>query len=232
MRVLGLIPARGGSKGIPRKNLRVVAGSPLISYTIESALAAKTLARVVVSTDDDEISEVAGSLGADVPFRRPADLARDETPMVDVLVHAIEQLGGTDAYDAVCLLQPTSPIRSGGLIDACVRAFEDATTFDSLVTMRRIPDEHHPSWAFSIDGDGALKLASGESEPPTARQTLAPAYHRSGALYLVRSAVLLEHHSLYGKRSLGYVLDDAEHVNIDDPSDLDAAEKLLSRSPS
>src|SRR5258706_10337909 len=122
MEVLGIIPARGGSKGIPRKNLVRLAGRPLIAYTCDAARGSERLTRVIVSTDDDEIAETARGLGVEVPFMRPAHLAADETPMVDVLLDALATLGRVDNYrpDVIVLLQPTSPLRRSAHVDAAV----------------------------------------------------------------------------------------------------------------
>src|ERR1043165_7692073 len=121
IRVLGIIPARGGSKGIPRKNIRLLAGKPLLQYTAEAAQKAKLLTRVILSTEDEEIAEVGRRCGLEVPFLRPANLATDTTPTLDVVQHLVQTLEKTGArYDAICLLQPTAPLRERGQIDACI----------------------------------------------------------------------------------------------------------------
>src|SRR6266542_734123 len=126
-RVLGIITARGGSKGIPRKNIRVLAGKPLLQYTAEAALGAKRLSRVILSTEDEEIAEVGRRCGIEVPFMRPLELAQDDTPTLPVLQHAVRTLEGAGVrYDAICLLQPTVPLRPSHAIDACIQLLSES----------------------------------------------------------------------------------------------------------
>jgi len=134
MKILGLIPARGGSKGIPRKNIKPLGGKPLIAYSIEAGLKSRYLDKVLVSTDDEEIAQVARQYGADVPFIRPAELARDDTPTLPVIQHALRFLADKgETYDAVCLLQPSSPFRTPAFIDAAIEKYVRSGA-DSLVT--------------------------------------------------------------------------------------------------
>lgn len=226
-RVLGLIPARGGSKGIPRKNARDLLGKPLLAYTADAARAATRLTRVVLTTDDEEIAALGRALGLEVPFRRPAELARDDTPMVPVVAHALRALAAAgDAFDAVCLLQPTSPLRRAADIDACVALLDDPRV-DAAVTVLPVPHEHNPHWVFEPDGDGFLRLATGEAEPIPRRQALPPAFHRDGAVYVARSALVLERGTLLGGRLRGHPTDPRRHVNLDTPDDWTRAESLL-----
>lgn len=225
MKVLGLVPARGGSKGIPRKNIRPLAGRPLLAYTAAAALAAETLARVVLSTDDDAIAEAGIAAGLAVPFRRPPELAEDDTPTLPVVQHALAWLARHgERYDAVCLLQPTSPFRRPETIDACVRLLERSGA-DSVVTIARIPPEHHPRWAYFRDADGFLRLADGEAAPPPRRQELAPAFCRDGAVYVVRSEIVSAG-SLYGARIAGHLSEEEDAVNLDQMSDWSRAEAI------
>lgn len=229
MRVLGLVPARGGSRGVPRKNARLLGGKPLLQYTADAALAARLLTRVVLSTDDAEIAEIGRRCGLDVPFMRPAELARDETPMVPVVRHALEAVEATDgAYDAVCLLQPTAPLRGSEEIDACIELLERAGA-DTVITVRRVPEEYNPHWVYFADESGALSLSTGEAAPIARRQELPPAFHRDGAVYVARRAVVMERGSLFGDRVLGYVADREHTVNIDGPADWRRAEQLVER---
>jgi CMP-N-acetylneuraminic acid synthetase len=229
MRVLGLVPARGGSRGVPRKNARLLGGKPLLQYTADAALAARLLTRVVLSTDDAEIAEIGRRCGLDVPFMRPAELARDETPMVPVVRHALEAVEATDgAYDAVCLLQPTAPLRGSEEIDACIELLERGEA-DTVITVRRVPEEYNPHWVYFADESGALSLSTGEAAPIARRQELPPALHRDGAVYVARRAVVMERGSLFGDRVLGYVADREHTVNIDGPADWRRAEQLVER---
>ena len=151
MKTLGLITARGGSKGIPRKNVRMLAGKPLIAWTIEAALHAGVLDAVVVSTDDEEIAAVAREAGAEVPFIRPPELAKDSTPGLDPVLHALDAL---PSYDAVLLLQPTSPLRSPDDIRACLRLAAESVAA-SVVSV--CEPQAHPFWTYRLLEDGRLQ---------------------------------------------------------------------------
>lgn len=228
-KVLGIVTARGGSKGIPRKNLVTLAGKPLLQYTAEAALAAKTLSRVILSTDDPEIAEVGRLCGLEVPFMRPKELAQDDTPTLPVLQHAVrflEEKG--ERYDAICLLQPTNPLRKPEWIDDCVRLLFERGA-DAVVTVLPVPYEYNPHWVYFQREDGTLYLSTGEKEPIPRRQLLPPAFHREGSVYVTRRDVLMEQNSLYGEKLLGYVLNPEECVNIDSIEDLARAEELLKK---
>lgn len=228
MRVLGIVPARGGSKGVPRKSIRNLGGVPLLCYTATAALAARRLTRVVLSTDDVEIAEVGRRAGLEVPFIRPAALADDAAPMLGVVRHAIETIEATDPerWDAVCLLQPTVPFRDPTEIDACVELLA-STGADCALTVRPIPAEHHPLWAYVEAPDGALRLFTGDAEPRTRRQDLPRAFHRDGSVYVTRRDVVMLSNSLYGGRVVGLPMEGAARVNIDTMSDWADAERIL-----
>jgi CMP-N,N'-diacetyllegionaminic acid synthase len=226
MRVLGIVPARGGSKGIPGKNVRPLGGKPLLVHTAEAALAARRLSRVVLTTDDERIAEVGRGCGLEVPFLRPAELAMDDTPTLPVLQHVVAELEKTgDRFDAVCLLQPTSPFRRAGDIDGCISLLESAG-LDAVVSVLPVPPEHNPHWVYFQDGEGLLRLATGEEQPIPRRQELPPALHRDGSVYVTRRDVLMEGNSLYGKR-LGGFLADSRSLNLDTPADWERAERLV-----
>jgi CMP-N,N'-diacetyllegionaminic acid synthase len=227
MRVLGVVTARGGSKGVPRKNVRLLAGKPLLAWTADAARAATRLQRTILSTDDEEIAEVGRAAGLDVPFMRPAQLATDAAPTLPVLQHAVgflEQQG--DRYDAICLLQPTTPLRSATLIDACITRFEEARA-DTLITVLPVPAEHNPHWVYFDTPDEALRLSTGEPAPIPRRQELPPAWHREGSVYLMLRDVLMVQSTLYGARVIGYPLDPSQCVDIDTPEDWLRAEQLM-----
>lgn len=229
MRVLGLVPARGGSKGIPRKNLVRLGDRSLLEWTAGEALQAETLSRIVLSTDDEEIAEHGRRCGLEVPFLRPAHLAADGVPTLPVVqwtLRRLEEQGQDSLYDAVCLLQPTSPFRTAEDIDGCVRLLKSSAA-DSVVSVRPVPLEFNPHWVYVRDDAGRLSLSTGEAEPIARRQMLPPAYHRDGAVYVTRRAVLLEANSLFGTAVVGYLSTSARHANIDSWDDLWQAEKLL-----
>jgi CMP-N-acetylneuraminic acid synthetase len=227
MRVLGVITARGGSKGVPRKNIRLLSGKPLLAWTAGAALAARRLTRVILSTEDAEIARVGRDCGLEVPFLRPPELAQDTTPTIPVLQHAVRELeGGGDRFDAICLLQPTSPLRTAAVIDGCIALFETSGA-DSVVTVLPVPHEHNPHWVYFEDGQGYLRLSTGEAAPLPRRQMLPAAWHREGSVYVVRRDVLMIAGSLYGERLCGYRMDAELSVNIDTVEDFERAEHLM-----
>jgi CMP-N,N'-diacetyllegionaminic acid synthase len=211
--VLGLIPARGGSKGIPRKNLAPVAGKPLIAWTVATARAARTLTRVVVSTDDDEIAREAG---AEV-LRRPAALAADDTPMLRVLRHAVDELGP----DVVVLLQPTSPLRRAEHVDGVVQLLLD-TGADSVVSLVEVPHAYRP--------ESLMDVVDGRAIPRNrakARQAKASVYARNGPAVLALRADRLGD-DLYGGDCRPYLMDARYSLDVDTPFELELAHLLLS----
>lgn len=226
MRILGVIPARGGSKGIPGKNIRLLGGKPLLSYTWKSASESQLLTRTILSTEDDKIIEVAQSLTIEIPINRPEKLARDNTPTLAVIVDLLESLKKkNETYDAVCILQPTAPFRRKNLIDEAILKFLDSGA-DSLVSVRELPHQFNPHWVFEAK-DELLKIATGEEEIVSRRQDLPKAYHRDGAIYLTKTEVLLNENSLYGKK-IGYIdTSNDPYVNLDTPKDWLKAENIL-----
>lgn len=223
-RVLGLIPARGGSKGVPRKNIKPLGGRPLVCWTIHPALAARTLSAIVVSTDDEEIAEVSREAGAEVPFLRPPELATDSAATLPVILDTLDRLRTTHGeFDAVCLLQPTSPFRPSERIDEAVERLSTERA-DSVVSVRRIPAEHHPDWALVCRADGTAGWATGRQEPPARRQELEPAFHREGSIYVTRTEVL-RGGSLFGTRMVLSEVTGAT-VNIDTVEDWEQAEQI------
>ncbi len=230
MRVLGIIPARGGSKGIPRKNVKLLNGKPLLAYTIESAIAAKRLDRTILSTEDNEIAELGLSLGIDVPFMRPPELSGDEAPTFPVVMHAVEELEKAgDRFEAVCLLQPTNPLRRSEDIDRCIELLE-STGADSVVTVSEVPHQYNPNWVYLQNDYGELTLSTGETRPIARRQDLPRAFYREGSVYVTRRSVLYRYEDLYGRRLRGYEIDRSRSVNIDTEEDWHRAERLLIRS--
>ncbi|WP_026935509.1 cytidylyltransferase domain-containing protein [Christiangramia echinicola] len=224
MKVLGLITARGGSKGIPGKNIKLLGNKPLIVYSIEDATKSKLLSRLVVSSDDKSILAVARENAAEVPFKRPAELAADDTPSLEVIKHAVQFFKEKNEYfDAVCVLQPTTPFRRKGLIDEAIAKMQQGN-YDSVISVREIPTEYNPHWAFEEQG-GQLKIATGERYPIPRRQELPRAYHRDGAVYVTRTESIFEN-SLFGDK-IGFVDTSMDpYVNIDTPADWNKAEEL------
>jgi CMP-N,N'-diacetyllegionaminic acid synthase len=212
--VLGIIPARGGSKGIPRKNIRSMAGTPLLLYTARAVLAATSLSRILLSTDDPEIAAVGRSAGLEVPFLRPAELSQDSTPMVQVVLHALAWTRSCGLeYEAICLLQPTSPLRSASTIDRCVALLWERDA-DSVISVRPVPPEHNPHWVYFESPTGLLEPFVRGTEI-TRRQELPPAYHADGSVFVVKTEVVMREHSLKGKRMIGAVSPENEAADLD-----------------
>lgn len=218
MAILGLIPARGGSKGIPRKNVRSIAGKPLIAWTIEAALATRSLDRVVVTTDDAEIAEIAVAHGADVPFLRPADLARDETPGIDPVLHALDVLPG---HDTVVLLQPTSPLRTSGDIAAAV-ALSGGGRAGNVIS---VSEAAHVGWTFAMDAAGVLEF--GARDVAMRRQDMARQFVLNGAIYVAATDRLRAARSFLVPGAIGYPMPAERSVDIDTTLDWRVAEMLL-----
>lgn len=226
MRILGIIPARSGSKGVPGKNRKKLGEKPLIQYTLEQAQKSLHLTQIIVSTDDPEIAEIATHLGVEVPFLRPAELATDTASSMDVVQHAVTFLENKGQFfDAVCLLQPTSPFREHGFIDKAISLFI-AKKSDALVSMLPVPQEFNPHWVFEKEGNGFLKIATGENEIIKRRQDLPQAFFRDGSLYLTKIESIKKG-SFYGN-SLSYIESNPDlYVNIDTLTDWNLAEQLL-----
>jgi CMP-N,N'-diacetyllegionaminic acid synthase len=227
MRILGLIPARSGSKGVPRKNIKLLGGKPLIAYTIEAAINSMQFTDVVVSTDDTEIANIAKKHGAKVPFIRPVNLSTDTAKSIDVVIHALEILENSGAsYDAICLLQPTNPFRTEQFIIDAINKFITERT-ETLLSVLPVPSEFNPHWTFEINSEGYLDIATGEKEIITRRQELPVALYRDGSIYLVLTDTIKTRKSFYGK-TIGYIEADINrHINIDTMEDWKKAEILL-----
>lgn len=224
MAVLAIIPARGGSKRIPRKNIKPLRGKPLIGWTVDAAKRASLIDRTIVSTDDEEIASVARELGADVPFIRPAELAADETPGIAPVLHAIEQL---PMFDWVLLLQPTSPLRTHADIEAIWQLCQDGGT-SSAVSITEV--SKHPYWMYAQDDLGRIEPLIAGRPDVTRRQDLPPAYALNGALYLARTDWLLERQGFVGPETLGYIMPPERSVDLDAPQDWRWVEFLIEQS--
>ena len=227
MEVVGVIPARGGSKAVPRKNLALLAGRPLIAYTVDAASASTLLTRVVVSTDDPEIAATARQLGADVPFLRPSHLASDETPMLDVLADLVASFERRESYrpDILVLLQPTSPFRRAEHIDAAVELLTSSGA-DSVVTVAPVPHQFGPASLMQLDGDRLLPYTAGPA--PLRRQDKPRLFARNGpAVVAVRTHVVTEQRTLYGTDTRGLIMTRQDSIDIDEPFDLALSELLL-----
>ena len=221
-KVLAVIPARGGSKGVPGKNIRPLGGKPLIAWTIEAARAAPELDRVIVSSEDAEIIRIAGEWGGEAPFTRPAELARDDTPGIAPVLHALDAL--PEKYDYVVLLQPTSPLRSGADISAALALClqEGAPACVSLCA-----PEHGPWWMFSLDERGRMQPLLPKEAIPARRQDMAPVYALNGAVYVALVDWLRENKSFLTDETVGYVMPGERSLDIDTELDFTIAEAVV-----
>lgn len=222
MKILALITARGGSKGLPRKNVLPFCGKPLIAHTIDAAKKSRAIDRIVVSTDDEEIAAVSRAYGAEVPFMRPAVLASDTAGSREVLLHALGFLENQHApIESFCLLQPTSPLRTAADIDGAVDIFQRGQA-DSVLSIT--PYEHPVQWAVAVEDDGRLRMK--DSVLPTRRQDLAAYYRPNGAIYLFQTGFFKESSVYIGKRSYGYIMTPERSVDIDTSLDFKIAETV------
>jgi CMP-N-acetylneuraminic acid synthetase len=227
MKYLGLIPARRGSKRVPEKNIKSLCGKPLMAYTIEAALASSHLDRIIVSTEDEQISSIAQQWGAEVPFRRPNELATDDARSVEVGVHALEWLRLQENYspDALVLLQPTCPLRTGRHIDEAIELYE-ARHADCVVAVSE--PKHHPYWMKSMDQDGQLMpLMEADLHRHHQKQTLPKVWSSNSSIYIVRRAFFLAGPKVYGGRTYGYRMSPSESLDIDTPWDFYLAALIL-----
>ena len=221
--LLTLIPARGGSKGIPRKNIQELCGKPLIAWSIEAAQKSKYIDRIIISTDDQEIADVARSYGAEVPFLRPVEIAQDDTLGISPVIHALEQF---PKFEQVLLLQPTSPLRTTDDIDGIVKMFQES---QAPAAVSICETSKHPNWMFSCDKDGTLKPFTAKPIA-TRRQELPKVYHLNGALYLAKSEWLRKTHTFLSPETLGYVMPPERSADIDTLLDWEWVELLIKRS--
>ena len=224
--VLGLVPARAGSKGVPGKNLRPLAGRSLLEYSARAARDSGVIDRLVLSTESEEIAEAGRRAGLDVPFLRPASLAADDTPMLPVITHAIDALAADGwVAEIVVLLQPTSPLRQPNHIRDAVDLLRE-TGADSVVSVIEVPRHLSPDYVMKID-DGVLKPFLAEGARITRRQDARPAYSRDGTVYVCWRRTIERYGSIYGEDCRPLVIDAAHSLSIDSPADWDAAERLL-----
>ncbi len=228
-RVLALIPARSGSKGIVGKNLKPLDGKPLLAHSIECAFRVPAIDRVVVSTESETIAEAARQWGAEVPYLRPAHLAEDTTPMLDVVIHALETLAASGwVADVIALLQPTAPFRRAEDLTTALAVLENELDVDSVVTVETVPDHFSPYYLMKVE-EGLLLPFMQEGAMVTRRQDAPRVYSRNGQFYLARAHRVIADRSLYGPVSRAFITDHPA-VNLDEPNDWAEAEQLAART--
>jgi CMP-N,N'-diacetyllegionaminic acid synthase len=225
--VLALIPARAGSKGLPRKNVLDVAGLPLIGWTILAAKASRFVDRVVVSTDGTEIAQIARDLGADVPFMRPAELATDDASSEDAILHCMDEMDREGSrYDLLVLMQPTSPLRTAEDVDGALELLARKRA-DAAVSVCKT--EHSPLWSNTLPADGDLRSFLRPEVVSVPRQSLPDYYRVNGAVYVARWDRLRRGESFFGPGSYAYIMPPERSLDIDSLFDLQVAECLLAR---
>jgi len=227
-RILGLIPARGGSKGLPGKNIRPLLGKPLIAWTIEQARRSSLLDEVVVSTDSRAIARVSKASGASVPFLRPKHLATDMCPIIETMLHLLDSREiAPMGFEYVALLEPTSPLRKPGDIDSAIRTLiGKGAKADSLVSVGEIALEH-PAYAKKIDADRLLHPYCGGLLGTSLRQSLPPAYFPYGVIYLSSVRALRKYRVAYGGRIVPFPIERWQNYEINDICDFRCVESIL-----
>ncbi|MAE50965.1 MAG: hypothetical protein CMH27_04070 [Micavibrio sp.] len=225
-KVLGLICARGGSKGVPGKNIKDICGKPLIAWSIEAALQCPDIADVVISTDDENIADVAKAYGAEVPFMRPPELARDDTKQIDAIVHAVQSLKDAGReYDAVALLQPTCPLRIADDITGALDLMAQ-TQSDTVITVTA-EEGVILSTFYELEKDNEARLMFPSSKEGTLRQDYNAIYRRCGLIYVLRPDYVLRNKVLYGTKVSAYVVPKKRSFDIDCHFDWELTEWLL-----
>lgn len=225
-KIVAIIPARGGSKRVPRKNLKLLANKPLIAYAIEAALKSKYLDRIIVSTEDEEIASVARKYGAEVPFMRPEELATDAATSLNMLQHAVGFLEDNENYraDLITLIQPTSPLVLPDDID---RTIEKSVEMDSNSCTTICEISERPEWMYLMD-NGRLKLFIEQKKQETRTQYLPKIFRLTGAVYVIKRNVLMEMGKILDNNDLSAVIMDKERsIDIGEPIDFEIAEALL-----
>ena len=229
---MGIIPARGGSKGIPRKNIKKIAGKPLLAYTAKAALGSSYISRVVLSTEDQEIRQVGNELGLEIPFIRPDNLAQDNTPSLPVVQHVLVMLERQENYkpDLIVLLQPTSPLRTSKHIDEALELFINQNA-DSLVSVTEVPHNMKPYSVMKSKKNGTIVPFLIYEENKNIRQQKPKFFARNGAaIYISTYECIMKNNSLYGSKILPYFMKKEDSFDLDDEIDWKIMESLIKNS--
>lgn len=224
--MIAIIPARGGSKGLPGKNIKLLNGKPLIAYTIEAALQSEKISRVIVNTDDTEIAKISEQFGAEVPFMRPAKLASDTAKSIDVFLHTVDWLEKNEnlLIDEIVVLQPTSPLRNTKHIDEAITLFKMKNA-DSVISYCK--EDHPIFWHKFLTEEGRFQEIF-EGDYLKNRQDIKTTYHPNGAIYIIKTE-LLKNNQFYTDQSYAYLMDKKKSVDIDSIDDFEFAEFLISK---
>jgi len=234
MNILGIIQARGGSKGVPGKNIKGLKGKPLIAWTIEEAKRSKFITRLIVSTDDEEIAKIACEYGAETPFMRPSEYASDKAKSLGLLQHALNWLKENENYktDILVQLKPTNPLRTAEHIDKCVEVYKRHNDLDAVITVTKSPA--HPLKCWSVEEEylqpfvpeDVYGINEAAKQP---RQSLPEAYVNNSCVHVINPITILKKKSSIGKKVVGVIMDRKEAVNIDDEFDFEIAELLMKK---
>ncbi|CAH2211896.1 acylneuraminate cytidylyltransferase family protein [Tepidibacter aestuarii] len=229
-KILAIIPARGGSKGVPRKNIKHLYGKHLIGWTIEAAKKSKYIDRLIVSTEDKEIAEVSKKYGCEIPFLRPKELAKDDTSGIDPVIHAVNCMKNDYGYnpDYVMLLQCTSPLRNEKQIDESIELILENENSESLISITEV--EHNPYWNKKIDKNGFLKdFIEYDKSKFVRRQDFKKIYRLNGAIYIAKTDLLIRQKSFDTKFTIPYIMDKKSSIDIDTIEDFELAEFYISK---
>jgi len=227
MKTLGIIPARGGSKGIPKKNIQLLGGKPLVAYTIEASLESKKLTRTILSTDDEEIADISRKYGVEVPFIRPKAISTDSSNAIEVIKHALNELEQDNIiYDYIVMLQPTSPFRTSYDIDGSLELLVEQKA-DSVISVVDV-GSYHPARMKFIDNETLIDPPFAEKYENQPRQELLPMFIRNGAIYATKRSVIMNG-SFKGKVCKPWIMNNIKSINIDTLMDLEYAEWLMQK---
>jgi CMP-N,N'-diacetyllegionaminic acid synthase len=227
--ILAIIPARGGSKGIKRKNIRLLNGKPMLSYTAEEALKSRHLNRIILSTEDKEIAEIGKNLNLEVPFLRPRELANDDSTTLDVIRFTLKELYRIEKYkpDAIMILQPTSPLRKVSHIDESIKIFEDKSP-DSLVSITQVPHTMSPYSVMRLKKNGVVVPFIKNNKKESLRQNKPIFYARNGAaIYISKYNVIMKKNKILGTETIPYFMSKEESIDVDEEFDFLLCEYLL-----
>jgi N-acylneuraminate cytidylyltransferase len=229
-KILAIIPARGGSKGIPKKNIVEISGKPLISYSIEVAKKSNLIDKVIVSTDNDEIAEISKKHGAEVPFKRPSELAEDHVPTYPVIKHTLEWLKENEKYepDLVVLLEPTFPLRTSGEVDEAIKTIQKDDEADSLRGV--IEPFQNPYRMWTVKGKYLKPLIPTDTQSfEKPRQSLEKVYWQNGYIYISKYKTIMEKGNIHGEKILPFILDEGKFIDLDTEEDLKLLKKVLEK---
>lgn len=231
MDIIGLIPARGGSKGIPNKNMTILCGKPLIDYTFCAVKESKLLSRAILSTDDESIAGFGTDSGIEVPFLRPPELAQDETSMIEVAIHLLHYLKNKEGKvpEFLMILQPTSPLRTAQHIDEACKLISKTENLETVVSVCEMPHNYHPGSIYRLR-EGVLFDYEQSTDKVYDRHKKTKLYARNGPAILISSnEVINKKHSFYGSKIIPYLMQPESSIDINDPFDLMLVEYILSR---